>query len=500
MRPSATTTNGPVLGTYEGDVAVFRGIPYAAPPVGTRRWRRPQPPALWHEPLDASAFGPSARQPTGGPLEGLVPDMAAPPAGDDCLTLNVWTPAVDRAARPVMVWIHGGAFTIGSSALASYDGASLAAGEDVVVVSFNYRLGALGFLLVDHPDAVPNCGLLDQVAALTWVRDNITAFGGSPGQVTVFGESAGAGSVLSLLSMPAAEGLFHGAIVQSGATDLVLEREQALQVADVFAREAGVAPGELDALRALPDAQILDAQIRTAATLRATVGMMPFHPVADGKVMPHNWLDATRAGTSRDVALIIGTTRDEMALFDSFDPGLAALDDDGLHRRVARTRHPDPGMLIDTYRAARPGASPGRLWSAISTDTAMWLPALRLAEAHAAHQPDTWMYRFDWPAANPALGACHGIDIPFPFDTVERAGWASFVADAPAAHTLARAQQAAWAAFARTGEPASAALPRWPRFSPTTRATMILDREPRIEHDPAGPVRAAWSAPSNLPL
>jgi para-nitrobenzyl esterase len=315
----------------------------------------------------------------------------------------------------------------------------------------------------------------------------------------VFGESAGAGSVLSLLSMPAAEGLFHGAIVQSGATDLVLDRERATHVAELFANEAGVAPGDLGALRSLSDQQILDAQLRTAAALRATVGLMPFHPVADGKVMPLDWLESARAGTSRDVALVIGTTRDEMALFDSFDPSLATLDDDGLRRRVAAGAHPAPDRLLDAYRVARPDATPAQLWSAITTDVAMWLPALHIAEAHAAHQPDTWMYRFDWPAADPALGACHGIDIPFPFDTVERAGWERFLADASTAHELARAQQAAWAAFARTGEPATGALPRWPRFSPASRATMVLAREPHVEHDPAGSVRAAWSAASNLP-
>jgi para-nitrobenzyl esterase len=416
---------------------------------------------------------------------------------EDCLTLNIWAPASARKA-PVFFWIHGGALSSGSGSDGLYDGAALAAREDVVVVSGNYRVGALGFLVVDHPDAVANCGLLDQVAMLEWVRHNIAAFGGDPGRVTVFGESAGGGSVLSLLAMPRAEGLFHGAIVQSGATDLVLSRDAARVVADAFARNAGVDPGDLDALRALPTAAVLDAQQRSAAEVHSTIGLMPFHPTADGTVLPVAWLDAARAGTSRDVALLLGTTRDEMALFDSFDPGLPALDDAGVRRRLD-ARHPDHDALLDAYRAVSPALAGGALWSAITTDTAMWMPALRIAEAHAAHQPDTWMYRFDWTAADPALGACHGVDIPFAFDTFDRDGWDDFVADAAGARRLARAMQGAWAAFARTGEPATPLLPAWPCYDLKRRATMILGPEPHVEADPRGVVRAQWAAASTLP-
>ena len=498
MQPSASTAHGPVVGALDGDVAVFRGIPYAAPPVGDLRWRAPRPPAPWHQPRDASVFGPAVPQPVGSPLDGLVPGMHVGPMGDDCLTLNVWTPATDRAARPVLVWIHGGAFTIGAGSLETYDGASLASREDVVVVSLNYRVGALGFLVVDHRDAAANCGLLDQVAALEWIRDNITTFGGDPGRVTIFGESAGGGSVLSLLSMPRAQGLFHNAIVQSGATDLVLPRQTALEVTAAFASAAGVDAGDLAALRALPVEQIIDAQARTAASLLGTVGMMPFHPVADGEVMPYDWLTALRAGVARDVALIIGTTRDEMALFDSFDPTLASLDEAGLRQRLG-TRHRDVDALLRAYREVEPDLPVPALWSAVTTDTAMWLPALRIAEAHAAVQPDIWMYRFDWPAADPALGACHGIDIPFPFDTIDRVGWDAFVADADGAHVLARAEQAAWAAFARTGGPTTTLLPPWPRFDAAQRMTMVLGPEPHVASDPRGPIREQWTAASTLP-
>jgi para-nitrobenzyl esterase len=502
MRTTARTTSGPVKGTSvetaDGTVAAFLGVPFAAPPVGDLRWRAPQPPAPWHEPLDATRFGPSAPQPSGGPLDGLVPGMGVAEIDEDCLTLNVWTPGVDADSRPVLVWIHGGGFTIGGSALETYDGSLLAAREDVVVVSCNYRVGALGFMVIDHPDTQGNCGILDQVAALTWVRDNITAFGGDPGRVAVFGESAGAGSILSLLSTTRSEGLFRAAIVQSGATDLVLTREKALAVTDAFATAAGVGARDIDALRALPVEEVIAAQASASQAVFATVGMMAFHPTVDGEVMAHDWLGAAKAGLSRNVALVIGTTHDEMLLFASYDPAAASLDDGGLQARFARM-HPDPAALVDAYRAVEPDAAAPAVWGASTTDTAMWLPALRVAEAHAAHQPDTWMYRFDWPAADPALGACHGIDIPFPFDTIDRAGWDEFVARPAEAHALARAEQAAWAAVARTGAPATDALPTWPRFDAMRRATMILDAAPHVEDDPRGPVREAWSSASTLP-
>jgi para-nitrobenzyl esterase len=502
MRTTATTTSGPVRGTtatgdQPDDIVVFRGIPYAAPPVGDLRWRPPRRPAAWSAPRDARQFGPSAPQPIGGLLDGLVPGMAVGETSEDCLTLNVWTPGVDAAARPVLVWIHGGAFTIGGSSLETYDGARLAVREDVVVVSCNYRVGALGFMLIDHPDAHGNCGLLDQIAALEWVRDNIAAFGGDPGRVAVFGESAGAGSVLSLLSTTQSEGLFHAAIVQSGATDLVLPRDRALAVTEAFASAAGVRATDLEALRALPVEQVIEAQTAAAQAVFGTVGMMPFHPTVDGVVMRHNWLGAAKAGISRDIALVIGTTRDEMDLFRSFDPGAASLDDSSLRERFAR-QHADPDAVIDAYRAVDPGADAPTVWRASVTDTSMWLPALRVAEAHAAHQPDTWMYRFDWPAADPALGACHGIDIPFPFDSIDKVGWDAFVADPAAARRLARAEQSAWAAVARTGAPVTDALPAWPRFDAAHRATMVLDAEPHVEEDPRGPVRDVWARASTV--
>ncbi len=488
---TATTMAGVVRGIEADGCSAFLGIPFAAPPVGELRWAPPAPVEPWPGTRDATRPGPAAWQPTGGPLDDLVPGMGSAVQGDDCLTLNVWTPAADGARRPVMVWIHGGAFSIGSGSLPVYDGTRLARDTGTVVVTVNYRLGALGFLALDAPGTVANAGLLDQIAALRWVADNISAFGGDPGGVTVFGESAGGGSVLSLLSMPAAAGLFHRAIVQSGATDLLLDATRAAAVAGRFARCAGVDPDDLTALRALSPAAVLAAQAQAAGELLATVGTMPFHPCVDGEVLPTSWLEAARAGVN-PVPLVIGTSHDEMSLFAGFDPAAAGLDEAGLRRRLAREADGrlDVDALLGAYGATGTTAPP-RVWSRVSTDRAMWLPALRIAEARAAHAP-VWMYRFDWPAADARLGAPHGIDIPFPFGNVDVDGWPAFVADAEAAAGLAATQQQLWASFARDGVPGAPGV-EWPRYDSARRATLVLGRAVEVLDDPNGPVRRAWA-------
>jgi para-nitrobenzyl esterase len=483
-----TTTSGPVEG-HEGDDHVsFLGIPYAAAPIGELRWAAPQAPTPWSDPRPAARFGPSAWQNTGGPLDGLVPGMGSEEQGDDCLSLNVWTPAADDNRRPVMVWIHGGAFSLGAGSLPVYDGTRLCTATDTVVVTINYRVGALGFLVLDDDTAVANAGILDQIAALHWVHENIAAFGGDPDNVTIFGESAGAGSALSLLSAPRAQGLFHRAIVQSGATNLLLDRDRARLVLEAFARCAGVDPDDVAALRALEPTQVLAAQAQTAGALFATVGTMPFHPCVDGEVLPFTWQEAAENGIA-DVPLIIGTTRDEMALFASFDPAAATLDDATLRARIARLGQ-DPDALIAAYGDTGT-AEPPAVWGRVTTDQAMWLPALRFAEAYSA-QAQVWMYRFDWPAAMSALGAPHGIDIPFPFDTIDVGGWDSFISDPAGAHQLALVIQALWSSFARLGVPVADPI-EWPPFETTRRTTLILDRTIGLVEDPNGLVRRAWS-------
>ena len=489
--PFAMTTvsiaNGMIQGRSTPGSFAFLGIPFAQPPVGPLRWAPPAPALPWEGTLDATSFGSAPWQPTGGPLDGLVPGMGSEDQSDDCLNLNVWTPATD-GARPVLVWIHGGAFSLGAGSLSVYDGSRLAAATNTVVVTINYRLGALGFMVIDDPSCTPNVGLLDQVAALEWVRDNISAFGGDPDNVTIFGESAGGGSVLSLLSMPAAVGRFHRAIVQSGATDLLLDREKAQLVAEAVARAAGLDGVNAEQLRQLSGPQLIEAQANAAMELFGTVGTMPFHPVVDGVVLPHTWLEAAQSGFN-PVPVIIGTCRDEMDLFKMFDPDAGSLTAEGL-----RTRFEIVGgnvdSLIDAY-ASVGATEPPEAWRRANTDIAMWLPALRIAEARAKHGP-TWMYRFDWETSSPDMGAAHGVDIPFPFTTIDIDGWDAFISDPEQAMSLASLMQRSWADFAREGVP-TLGDDAWPSYTSADRATAVLGRKVSIEHDPNGAVRQAWT-------
>ncbi|CAB4936372.1 unannotated protein [freshwater metagenome] len=490
--PFAMTTvsiaNGILQGRSTPGSTAFLGIPFAEPPVGPLRWAPPSPALAWTGTRDATTFGPAPWQPSGGPLDGLVPGMGSDEQSDDCLNLNVWTPSVDDS-RPVLVWIHGGAFSLGAGSLSVYDGSRLAAATNTVVVTINYRLGALGFLVIDDPSCTPNVGLLDQVAALEWVRDNISAFGGDPDNVTIFGESAGGGSVLSLLSMPSAVGLFQRAIIQSGATDLLLDRDKAQLVAEAVARAAGLETVDVDALRAMSGAQIIEAQANAAMELFGTVGTMPFHPVVDGVVLPHTWLEAASSGFN-PVPVIIGTNRDEMDLFKMFDPQAGSLTADGLRTRFEAVGG-NVDALIDAYRST--GASePPEAWRRANTDIAMWLPALRIAEARSAHGP-TWMYRFDWEASSPDMGSPHGVDIPFPFTTIDVDEWDTFVSDPEQAMSLASLMQRSWADFAAEGVP-SLGDQDWPSYSADERATAILGRDVTVERDPNRQVRQAWNS------
>lgn len=483
---AVATANGTLQGQDNPGCTAFLGIPFAESPVGPLRWAPPVPALPWEGVRDATTYGSAPWQPTGGPLDGLVPGMGSDDQSDDCLNLNIWTPSID-GSHPILIWIHGGAFSLGAGSLAVYNGSRLAAATNTVVVTINYRVGALGFLLIDDPSCTPNVGLLDQVAALEWVHDNISAFGGDPDNVTIFGESAGGGSVLSLLAMPAAVGTFQRAIVQSGATDLLLDRERALLVTEAVARCAGLDHVDVDALRSMSGPDLIAAQAQAAGELFMTVGTMPFHPCVDGVVLPQTWLEAAESGFN-PVPVIIGTTRDEMDLFKMFDPGAATLDDAGLRARLSATGK-NVDTLIDAY-AATGTADPPRVWARVNTDTAMWLHALAIAEARSAHAP-TWMYRFDWEAASPDMGAPHGVDIPFPFTTIDVDGWDAFIKDPEQAMSLASVIQRSWADFANDGIPTLGDTV-WPAFGTENRSTAIFGRNVTVESDPNGQVRQAW--------
>jgi para-nitrobenzyl esterase len=461
MQIIAETTRGQLDGRQQRDgVLLFAGVPYAAAPEGDLRFRPPQPHQGWAGVRDATKFG--AVAPQGGGATSILTAGWNPEYSEDCLFLNLQTPALDEGRRPVMVWIHGGAFTSGTGAIPWYDGASFVRQGDVVVVSINYRLGALGFLhLGDHADDYAgsgNNGIADQIAALEWVRDNIASFGGDPGNVTIFGESAGGMSVGTLLGAPAANGLFHKAIAQSGAASWVRKSEDAAEVTDLMMKELGAA--DISDLMAASTDRLLEAQNSLAqqmltdpALRRRGAGIgMPFQPVVDGEVLPEHPAKATAAGLSADVPVLTGTTREEFNLFMLMAP-TADLPWERVSKRIARF-HPDPAQVIETYRESRPEAGPTEVFSAFMTARVFGIPAVRLVEAQSPHQPDnTFVYEFRWgsPAFDGKIGSAHALEIPFVWNNLDKRGIEMLLGDNPP-QSIADAMHQAWIDFARTGD------------------------------------------------
>ncbi len=420
------------------------GIPYAT----ATRFAAPQPIPFDAGLADGIDFGPAAPQQLDGPLGDIVPGMKVRETDEaGCLTLNVWAPDSD-APLPVLVWFHGGSFVIGASSQPVYDGAFLAADQDVVVVSLNYRIGAFGFLDARPFGGAANCGLRDAICALRWVHDNIATFGGDPGRVVAFGESAGGGLILHALASPAARGLLAGAIVQSGATFATLEEEKAAVVVEAVVKEAGV--DDANGLRRLSADALVAAQSAAMMSLFGTIGMMPFHPMVDADLVPARPADAFAQGAAADVTLIAGTTADEMRLF--VDSSAAPEPRDKTVRRAARYLGVDEaaaGRIVDDYARAVGSDDTNEIWRALFGDNEMQLPCRAVLDAHAAHGP-TYTYCFTW--EGPKVGACHGIDIPFPFGNFVD-GWDTFVGLDDDGRTLSAAMRAAWADFACTGRP-----------------------------------------------
>jgi para-nitrobenzyl esterase len=505
------TPSGKLQGLEKRGVVQFRGVRYAR----AERFRPPTIVEPWSGVLDATAFGPTAPQ-NAAPLGGLFGDR--PAGGDeDCLFLNVFRPAEDAAEpRPVLVWIHGGAFVSGAGSVPWYDGGPLALRGDAIVVTINYRLGALGFLHLGHLDRAfagsGANGIRDQVAALTWVRDNIAAFGGDPGNVTVFGESAGGMSIGTLLGTPAAAGLFHRAIAQSGACAHVHDAAGAEWVTERFLAALGLSPTAVDGVLAAPVDAVLAAQLAVQTDLEAQasraetaagappVGRLTFQPVVDGTVLPTAPLDAVAAGHAAGVPLVTGTTADEWNLFQLRSRVAGSLTPEQARRRAALVVGDDRvDDVLDAYRAARPSADPDGLLCALMTDHVFRIPAIRLAEAHVPHAPRVSMYRFDY--ASPNFGAVHGIDVPFAFDNLHRNGVEVLLSGLDdGARRLAARTAGAWASVARTGSPEHDDL-TWPAYDLDQRLTCRLDREPEVIADPEGEIRRLWDelAPAAVP-
>lgn len=493
LTPIIKTRAGAVRGSIADGAHVFRGIPFAAAPFGANRLLPPQPVAPWSGVRDALTFGPKAPQPAYPPQIAVMLPPELVPSGEDCLTLNIWTPDIGAVGLPVMVWIAGGMFEYHATGASSwYDGGRFAR-DGVVCVTINYRVGSEGFLYLGAGNA--NRGLLDQIAALNWVRENIAAFGGDPGNVTIFGESAGAMSVGTLLAMPAAEGLFRRAIAESGAAHHVSGAATAERVARLFAEKLGVAASR-EALAAVPVDRALAVQGELMADLMAhpdpqrwgeevVSTMLPWQPVVDGTSIPVRPIERIAAGSSAAVEVMVGTNTDEHRLFMAPGGALDQVTAEALAAAIAAYGLPVERML-SAYRAAYPGASPGDLLAALQTDWYWRIPVIRLAEAHANHSPATYMYEFGWrsPQFNGLLGACHALEIAFVFDTLGNGTETLLGANPP--QPLADTMHAAWVAFARGGDPG------WPRYDLTRRATMRFDIASQIVDDPRSEVRALW--------
>lgn len=472
------TRSGRIEGRPHGRVSAFRGIPFAAPPTGARRFRPPEPVEPWSGVRGAHEFGPACPQ-KDDPVQSRIWDFHGP-HDEDCLTLNVWTPAADSGRRPVLFWIHGGAFVVGGARRLVSEGQRLAERGDVVVVSVNYRLGAFGWLdLSEFGDEYAhsaNLGLLDQIAALHWVQDNIERFGGDPDRVTVFGESAGGISVGVLLATASAHGLFARAIAQSGTASLVREPAESRARAQALLRAAGCdSPDDLRRIDA-------DALVAIAERVAQDSPDLAFGPVADGVLVVRD----PAAHESR-VPLLHGYNRDEYRYWYMEDPRLETLLPTHLDAFLKQHGVADPERLVDVYRRSRPAYSENQLAVALVGDGAFRLPHLRWAEQRALQGVPSWLYLFarSSPVDDGRLGAAHAMDVPFVFGNLDAPHVERLLGSAPRA--LSDAMQDAWLAFARGGDPG------WDPYEPERRTTQVFDEAWGPVDDPDGAEREAWS-------
>ncbi len=484
------TTAGKVRGTFRGGVHAFKGVPYAASTAGPGRFMPPDKPRPWAGVRDALHLGHRSPQLLSA-FHGQVPPEVEvmdrnEPMGEDCLVLNVWTAGLGRGQRPVMLWLHGGGYTSGSGGFVIYDGTELARKHDVVAISINHRLTALGYLYLavfGNPKFADssNLGNRDIIAALEWVRDNIAAFGGDPGNVTIFGQSGGGGKVSSLMAMPAARGLFHRAIVESGADVRGVAREAAVRSAESYLARLHLTPDRLDELQRLPVERLIAVTAPTAGPPLALA------PVVDGSSLPVNPFDPVAPAISADIPLLIGSVETEVTFFPHqiLDP----IDAASLHAHVKQVLRgasdAQVNELVAAYRAGRPGASNTDLYLIIASDATFRRGVLLEAERKAAQgAAPVYQYYFTWrsPVRDGKLRTFHTIEIPFVFDNVDAAK--PMLGSGEDRYALARKVSGAWVAFARTGNPNHPGLPQWVPYDNTRRATMILNDDCRLEYDP----------------
>ncbi len=507
--PIVETTAGKLRGALVDGINVFKGIPYGASTAGANRFMAPQKPAAWSGVRDALHLGPQAPQNPNAWSPALQALWPKPMGGDpepnseDCLVLNVWTKGLkDGKKRPVMVWIHGGGFSFGSDG--PYPGLNLAKFGDIVVVGINHRLNVFGYLYLGEVGGAKfaqsgNAGMLDIVASLEWVRDNIAAFGGDPGNVTIFGQSGGAAKVTTLMAMPSAKGLFHRAICQSNYAGGIkgVARDAATKTAEALMMELGLKPDQVDMLQQLPMDKLI-------AAMNATKSVSRLAPVVDGVVLPRNPFDPDAPGISADVPLLIGSTSTEttsLLLMTGGGTDMFDLDEAGLRDRIVTLAHLEPAAadaLIALYRKDYPKASPARIFFLITSDKTFRAPSIAIAERKAAlGKAPAYMYLWRWetPVLDGKFGAPHTIELPFVFHDVDNKT-NSDTGNSNDRYTLQDQAAGAWVAFARTGDPNHKGLPHWPAYDADKRATMIFEVPCKVENDPGKTERLALGAVS----
>lgn len=478
--PIVGTRHGPVRGVSNAGIAVFRGVPYGAD-TARRRFQPPVPPAAWIEPLTAAGYGPAS------PQRGDEANQS-----EDCLRLNVWTPGPDQGRRPVLVYIHGGAYATGSGSSPLTDGARLASRHDVVVVTVNHRLGPLGYAylarLAPGFEDSGNLGQLDLILALQWVCDNIAAFGGDPACVTVFGQSGGGAKIATLMGTPAANGLFHRALTMSGQQVTASGPMNATRRAEVWLDALGLTRETIDRVRTMPIQALIEA---AGATDPILGGSLYFGPVLDGRSLDRHpfWPDAS--AQSAHIPMIIGNTREETLAFLGNDPANANLTWDTLPARLTPQQlriDIAPEMVIAGYRQMHPDWTPDQVLIRATTAGRSWRAAVIEAEARARQGSPAWVYQLDWPAVLPSdrRGAYHTSDIALMFDNLGSPGSGAI---GPEAQPLADLMSRTLAAFARTGDPNHAGIPAWTPYGLDNRETLIWDQPPRMENDPRGDER-----------